>query len=170
MEYLRAKEAILTCLDGEIQSTALHYLSFLSANKMCLERGKGYWSDKQYWLVKYKGEYSCFLQICHPHEKENTWIVWSDDSGRPWYANPSLEPELKKTALENIVFCANCGGSCSPGKTQIIFDRTYHHVCRTTFRFTNPNSIAVSCLKELLLLRINDINRLHSQENGRDIP
>lgn len=82
--------------------------------------------------------------------------VWTDDSGSDWYSKCDLEDNIKNIAVRHIDNCDNCG-ACKGGTRKQIFGKEYDNVCRTTFRFINPNWDELKCLKELLLLRKKDI-------------
>lgn len=50
-------------LTGETQKNALEFTAYLRANEMLFVRGRGYWEDKLYWMIKYNDEYVCFILI-----------------------------------------------------------------------------------------------------------
>ena len=135
------------------QRNALEFVSFLRGNGMVFERGKGYWEDKFYWLIKFKEEYVCFLLIGGEETRDGSWAFWSDDSGSNWFEDFPLDESLKEIAWKNVDFCANCGGECSPGKGKVIFDRGFNNVCRTVFKFVNPDDGELACMKELVRMR-----------------
>ncbi|MDD4493462.1 MAG: hypothetical protein PHV32_03815 [Eubacteriales bacterium] len=156
MTEQNAEYYIAEILVGDAQKNALDFLAYLRANEMLFERGKGYWAGKLYWLIKYKDEYVCFILVNGGEDETEPegWVIWSDDSDSDWYANSHLDEHTKAIAWENIDFCANCG-SCSGGMRKTIFGREFDNVCRTTFRFNNPNVEALECLKELVEIRKN---------------
>ena len=151
-------DIINNLLIDDTQKNALDFINYLTANNMVFERGKGYWDDKYYWMIKYNSEYICFILVGGEDEKkDNSWIIWSDDSASNGYENYTLDERKKKIAYANVDFCGNCG-SCSGGTSKTIFGRTFDNVCRTTFRFDNPDSETVECVKKLIEIRINDIS------------
>jgi hypothetical protein len=145
-------------LIGDAQVNALDFVAYLRANDMQFERGIGYWADKYYWLIKYKDQYVCFLLLNGGEDETEPdgWVIWSDDSGSDWYSASLFDEHTKEIAWEHIDFCANCG-SCSGGTRKTIFGREFDDVCRTTFRFNNPNTEAVACMKKLVEIRKQDI-------------
>jgi len=143
-------------LNNDAQKNALNFVKYLRSNDMEFDRGKGYWEDKSYWMIKYKGKYVCFILIGGDEEKDSSWTIWSDDSGSVWFEGYSLNEYTKKIAHANIDFCGNCG-SCSGGTSKTIFGKIFDNVCRTTFRFDNPDYEAVACTKKLVEIRKNDI-------------
>lgn len=150
-------------LTGDARKNALELTAFLSENEMKFERGKGYWDDKRYFMIKYKDEYMCFIlingygSVRHRDEPEG-WIIWSDtsdSSDSQWYENTLLDEHTKEIACLNIDYCANCspGSPCYGGMCKTIFGKEYNGVCCTTFRFDNPNDKEVECVKKLLELK-----------------
>ena len=82
--------------------------------------------------------------------KRQPFTVWSDDSSSAWYKDFPLDETMKELAWKHVDFCENCGGSCSPGKSKIIFGREFHRVCRTTMRFINPDLMELACIKKMV--------------------
>ncbi|OGO91771.1 MAG: hypothetical protein A2Y17_13520 [Clostridiales bacterium GWF2_38_85] len=162
MPQQKIKSHIIDALTGDAQKNALEFFEYLTANEMLFEKGKGYWEDKHYWMIKYKDKYVCFILINGSEDKigdktePDGWIIWSDDSDSDWFADFPLDNHLKKIAWENVDVCANCG-SCSGGKNKTIFGKKFDNVCRTTFRFNNPSSPAMECLQKMVEIRKHDI-------------
>jgi ribosomal protein S18 acetylase RimI-like enzyme len=152
----RVEAAIFAVLTNDTQKNALDFTNYLRLNDMAFEHGKGYWEDKHYWMIKHEGEYVCFILIGGNEGKSDSWTIWSDDSGSKWFADFPLDEHTKKTAYTNVDFCGNCG-SCNGGTTKTIFGKTFDNVCLTTFKFDNPDSEAVECMKKLTGIRKNDI-------------
>jgi hypothetical protein len=132
---------------------------------MQFERGGGYWKDKLYWCVNYKGESVCYILIYSTASAEDSkepWVVWSDDSGSDWFANSQLDEQSKEFAWGNVDICGNtvvaCGG-CMGRKRKQIFGKEFDTVCGITFRFNNPNAEAVECLMKLAELRKADVDK-----------
>ena len=133
---------------------------------MQFERGKNYWDDKRYWMIKYQGEETCYVlvngfgSVKHEDELEG-WTIWlnTDDNDAVWYRDFPLEEELKKIAYINVDICGKCapGSPCCGGYRKMIFGKEFDNVCRCTFRFDNPNAEAMECAKKLVELRKNDI-------------
>lgn len=164
MSVITIENHIYEVLTGDTQRLALDFVAYLQAQDVTLERGTGYWADKRYWMVKYNGKYICFILLngygsaAHKDEPEG-WIIWlydTDSRHSQWYATAPLYDKTKEAAWRNIDFCANCG-SCSGGTRKTIFGKEFDNVCRTTFRFDNPDAEAVECAKKLAKLRINSI-------------
>jgi ribosomal-protein-alanine N-acetyltransferase len=128
---------------------------FLRANDTMFERGKGYWEDKNYWMIKANSEFVCFILIGGDNGKEDSWTIWSDDSGSVWFEDFLLDDKTKEIAHANLDFCGNCG-SCSGGTSKKIFGKPFENVCRTVFKFDNPSDEAVECAKMLVEVRINE--------------
>ncbi len=156
-----ANDILTACetLTIEVKHNVLSFINFLVVNDMIFEKCGGYWENQNYYFVKYKNEYVCFILIngSGTEEKFAPFTVWSDDSGSKWYENVDLDDKVKSIAWENVDICEYCG-SCSGGKSKLIFGKEFENVCRTTFRFVNPNENEFECLKKLIQLRKNDIN------------
>lgn len=146
-------------LAGDAHPLALDFVAHLRMHGMQFERGTGYWADKRYWHVKYRGKYVCFIlvngygNIRHKDEPEG-WFIWSDASDEDWFSGGSIDESLKDIAWAHVDICGNCGGCESRGKSKTIFGKDFDNVCRTVFRFDNPNADAVECMKKLVELRI----------------
>ncbi len=142
------------------QKNVLDFVNYLKANEMQFERGKGYWEDKLYWIIKYKDEYVCFILIngFGSEEKFAPWTIWTDDSDSRCFSDFPLDESSKEFAWKNIDFCGNCGGCDNPGGSRkTIFGKEFDNVCITTMRFINPDTIEVECVKNLVKIRKNDI-------------
>jgi hypothetical protein len=153
---------IAEVLAGDAQHNALEFVAYLRASEMQFERGKGYWEGKLYWMIKYKDEYVCFILINGSEDKTEPegLTIWSDDSDSNCFEDFPLEEQLKKVAWKNVDICGNCGGCGKPGGTRkTIFGREFNNVCRTTMRFTDPDTDALECIKKMVEIRKNDILR-----------
>ena len=152
------EQNIVEILSGDAQKNALEFVAYLRANEMLFERGKGYWEDKYYWMIKYKNEYVCFILIngCEDKTEPEGWIIWSDESEN-WFAAFPLDEYMKEIAWKNVDFCGNCGGDCNPGTHKTIFGKEFYNVCRTTMKFMNPDAEAMKCVKKIVEIRKNDI-------------
>lgn len=142
------------------KALASDFADFLSANKMSIEKAGGYWENQQYFYVKYRGEFVCYILINGKDDEAKFYpfTVWSDDSNSDWYCNIDLAEHTKSIAIKHIDICEHCG-ACAGGTKKQIFGNWYDNVCRTTFRFVNPSIDELKCLKKLVLLRKNDIDK-----------
>ena len=151
-------------LKGDAQENALAFAAFMRANGMRLERTRdGYWGDKPYWLVKYKGELVCSVFVhgspaIYEDEPEG-WLIWTDSSGSKWYEDAPLDGRMKEIAWQHVDTCGGCNpdGPCFGGHRKTVFGKEFEHVCITVMLFINPDAEALECLKKLLELRQNDI-------------
>ncbi|MDR0326498.1 MAG: hypothetical protein LBI19_10465 [Oscillospiraceae bacterium] len=162
MHGQRIEDIIGEVLMGDAQRNAFEFVAYLKASEMQFEREKGYWEDKFYWTVCYKGEIVCTVLIGTTEHSAEPWVVWSDSSGSKWYENSPLPEHLKEIAWENVDICGGgdvCGGYCGNprGICKKIFGRDFNNVCLTVFKFDNPNASAVECLKNMADIRKNDI-------------
>jgi len=146
-------------LAGEAQRNALNFTAYLRADNLLFERCLyGFWEDKLFWAVKYKGETVC--QIFINGYEEGHWVVWSDDSNTNPFSDFPLDEQTKEIAWKNIDFCES-GGCCNDnmGKRKVIFGKEFDNVCIAILRFNNPNAEAVECLKKMVQIRKTDILR-----------
>jgi hypothetical protein len=150
---------IIEILAGDARENALEFTSYLRASEMQFERGKGYWKNQRYWMIKYKNEYVCFILIngSGAEEASGPLTIWSDDSGSNWFENYPLNEYMKEIAWKNVDICGKCGGCTVQGTHKTIFGKEFDNVCRTTFRFVNPDARTLACVKKLVELRKNDI-------------
>lgn len=152
-----AESIIIT--DKQLDRIAIDFISFLADNGMTFERAGGYWGNQSYWYVKYKDQFVCYILFngTGDEEKFSPLTIWTDDSNSNWYSNVELEESAKNIAVNHIDICEKCG-ACKGGTDKQIFCEKYSNVCRTAFRFINPDSEELDCLKKLILLRKNDID------------
>ena len=151
---------IVEILTGDEQKNALEFAAYLRASEMLFERGKGYWEDKLYWLIKHKTEYICFILINGSEDKSEPegWTIWSDDSGSNCFEGFPLDEHMKEVAWKHVDVCGNCGGCSNPrGTRKMIFGKEFNNVCRTTMRFTNPDVETLEFMKKMVEIRKNDI-------------
>ena len=162
MSEKRIDDFINELLIGDAQRNALEFVTYLRTNEMQFKKEKGYWEDKCYWGISYKGKYVCSVLI-NNYEKTDpeSWTVWSDSSGSKWYEDSLLDEHLKETAWDNVDICGDVGecGYCghSGGISKKIFGKDFYNVCLTVFRFNNPNASTVECIIKLLEIRKSDI-------------
>lgn len=93
---------IIKPLTPELAADYFDFFEYLLGCDLQFERGKGYWADKLYWMIKYKGEYICFILI--NDGKDNTepdgWVIWLDGGGSDWLADNSPDEHLKEILRE----------------------------------------------------------------------
>ena len=145
-------------LTGSHEQNALDFAAYLRESDMVFVRGNGYWQGKLYWYIKYKNEYVCYILIGSEEKPgPGPWVVWSDDSGSECYENFPLDEYTKNILWKNIDFCGN-GGCCNEqGMRKTIFGKEFNNVCRTTFKFINPDKGSLECMKKLVKIRKDDI-------------
>lgn len=143
---------------GAAQKNLLAFLAFLKANEMRFERGKGYWENQFYWMIRYKGESVCFILIngTGAEAKFAPLTIWSDDSGSNWFEDFPLDEHMKEIAWKNADFCESCG-SCGGGTPKTLFGKKFDNICRTTMRFINPDAETLAFVKKMIGIRKADI-------------
>lgn len=164
-ELKRIKEQVsnaesIIISDKQLDKIAIDFISFLADNGMTFERAGGYWKNQSYWYIKYNDEFVCYILFNGVGDEVRfaPLTIWTDDSNSAWYRDCELENSIKDIAVRHIDICEKCG-ACSGGTNKNIFGKQYANVCRTTFRFVNPNWEELKCLKKLILLRKNNIDR-----------
>ncbi|MDE6020020.1 MAG: hypothetical protein K2H01_03340 [Ruminococcus sp.] len=159
-----SKETIYNYIDdienGDTRTLALDFIDFLLYNEMSFEKVGGYWKNQQYFCVKYRNEFVCYILLNGKDDEAefHPLTVWSDDSNSNWYCYANLDDNTKSIVIKHIDICENCG-ACAGGTKKQILGKQYNNICRTTFRFVNPNIAELECIKKLVLLRKIDIDR-----------
>lgn len=143
-------------LTGDMQKNALKFFSYLIASDMLLERSKGYWADKLYWMVKYEDEYVCFILLNGSEDKaeHEGWTIWTDDSGSDCFVDFTPDESMKEIVWNHIDTCARCGGCKHPGGSRkILFGKAFENVCVTAMKFINSDADTLACVKKLVEIR-----------------
>ena len=154
------ERAVKANLRGDNLENALGFTAFLRANKMQFVRGKGYWQDKLYFLVKYKNDFVCFILIGaeYPGEAPDRWIIWADNSGSNCFEDFPLDERMKEIAWANVDTCGSCG-YCGGGTRKTLFGKAFDRVCITPMSFLNPDAETMGFVKKMVAIRKNDILR-----------
>ena len=159
MSEQRIEDFIVKILSGGEKKNAIDFVEFLRANNMQFERSTtNYWADKLYWYVKFQDEFVGFILVngyCSVGDETEPegWIFWSDNYNSDLFADFSPDEHTKEIAWKHVDF-GNCGG----GITVKLFGKEFAPVCNgTTFRFNNPNSEELDCVKKLVEIRKSDI-------------
>lgn len=63
MNEYKIEDAIAEFFTGAMQVQLLNLIRYLKSNDMVFERGKGYWENQLYYMVKFNDEYVCFILI-----------------------------------------------------------------------------------------------------------
>ena len=161
MSERKMEHYIEKILAGEARQNALDFVAYLRANDTKFERSTtNYWADKLYWYVKFQDEFIGFILIngygsVGDETEPEGWIFWSDNYNSKLFTDFPLDENTKKIAFEHIDF-----GTCGGGITVKLFGKEFAPVCNgTTFRFDNPDSEAIDCMKKLVEIRKNDIRK-----------
>lgn len=152
MSELNIRDYICRELSSGMQEIAIEFVSYLENNNMTFIKDNGaYWKDKIYYWVKFNEKCVCFIEIKGGRDT-NQWTVWSDDMGFECLA----DSEVKEIAWEHINHCKQCG-SCSGGKSKMVFGKVFDDICGCTFRIDNPTSEDLPFMKEMVEIRIKEI-------------
>jgi hypothetical protein len=162
MAKQRIENVINDVLKDDAKKLALEFVAYLQANEIPIDESENYWD------IKYKDKSVCFIWIDGSNQKPGPWTIWSDQEPGTWVTwvegekadsckDFSVNEDIKTIAWENVNFCENCGGDCSPGKQKTILGKAFENVCSSAIAFTNPNAGMVKCAKEMVRMRKNDI-------------
>ena len=161
MSEQKIEKHIFKILSGEAQKNALDFVAFLRANDMQFERSTtNYWADKLYWYVKFQDEFVGFILIngygaVGDETEPEGWVFWSDNYNSDLFADFPLDEQTKEIAWNHVDF-----GTCGGGITVKLFGKEFAPVCNgTTFRFDNPNTAELECVKKLVEIRKTDIQK-----------
>lgn len=159
-ECEKIKSIVNDTFDFKLKNNAFDFIDFLNKNSVSFERIYGYWKNQNYWIVKYKNECLCYILINGTGDEKQfaPLTIWTDDSNSDWYEKAALSDELKLIAWNNVDYCVNCG-SCSGGKTKLIFGKEFKNVCRTAMIFTNPDKLEFDLIKKLICFRKSDVEK-----------
>jgi hypothetical protein len=156
----KTNEYLGGALTGDARKNATNFFEYLIKSEIQLERGKGYWEDKRYWMAKFKGEYVCFILINGGEDITESmgWVIWLDGGGENWADNSVLDERTIEIAWRHVDICGNCGGCKSPGGSRkMIFGKEFDNVCITAIRFDNPDAETTACVKELVAFKKSEI-------------
>lgn len=158
MDKQEIEDIILDTFTGEEQKNLLAFVGFLRASGMDFERGGGYWSEQQYYMVRYQGQSVCYLLLNGTGDEASLspLTIWTDDSGSRWLERPCPDQEVRERAWSHVDHCAHCG-SCRGGTCKVIFGREFRDVCRTTLRFVRPDARTLASIQRLVAMRREDI-------------
>ena len=162
MPEQQIEKLIREVLSEEAQANALTFVACLKEHEMLFERGGGYWEDKFYWMIRYKGEYVCFILLNSSDNKDESagWTIWSDDSGSGGLADFPLDEHMNEIIWKNVDVCGHCGGCKNiGGRRRTILGRDFDNVCITALKFVNPDAVAVECAKKVAEIRKDEILR-----------
>ena len=128
-------------LSGEMLINALDLMSFLNENNMTF-------ADS---AVNYQDKVMCYMHIDNSSEEPGPWTIWTEGD----YSNDdtTIDEDMKEVAWSSVNVCGSCGGDCSPGKTKIIFGKSFNNVCNAVMAFYCPDANTLKCVKQLLLMR-----------------
>ena len=158
----KIEDAINELLKEETHKTASDFINFLRANEIPIEESENYWE------VKYNGQTLCYIFINGLDDLPGPWTIWSDQVPGTWatwpcdnhsgeYIDFPIDEHIREIAWNNVNFCGDCGGNCSPGRRKVILGREFDKVCNSAMAFTNPNMETLVCAKKMVEIRKNDI-------------
>lgn len=158
MHDLEIEKMVKNTFDNIKKEMVLDFIYFLKENEMEFERGKGYWKNQYYYMVKYKDNYVCFILLNGTGDEQSCrpLTIWSDDSGSKWYEDFPLSKQESELVWKHVDYCVNCG-ACAGGRNKRILGKDFDNVCRTTLRFINPDKEVLNLIKKLVTIRKNDI-------------
>ena len=150
------EQVIKKSLTGDARRNALELSAFMDANDVsCIRVTDGYWEDKIYVVCIYNDQVVCNISI-NEHE-DNSWYVTGDDDGDNWHENVSVDDAEK--AYKYVAVCENvqrCYDGCTRS-SKTIFGKEFDSVCLIVMKFTNPDTMALVCMKAVFEARIKYI-------------
>ena len=139
---------------GDTLENALDFAEYLRTNEMTY--------NGEY-EIHYRDKLLCYIDT--PNEKSHSWRVWTVGDYSCEYEGFPIDEHTKEIAWANVVYCGNCD-DCDrdPGKTEVIFGKEFIGVCNGTdnlaMRFNNPDAGTLECVKKMVEMRKNFIDRL----------
>ena len=144
-------------LSGEYLNAALQFTAYLAESRLQLKKDQSvFWREKQYYHVTHRDAFVCYLSIADPDDPEHAWTVFSVNS--PSYATAEVPDDLREIAWQYMDLCRYCG-SCGGGRPRTVFGRRFDEVCGCTFRVDNAGTADLPFLREMIRLRVQDIDQ-----------
>lgn len=175
MSEKRMEDVIMDVLKDDAQRSALDLAAYLRAGEIATSETGGMWE------ATFEDKPVCYLFINGLDQKPGPWTIWSDQEPGTWIfwsdaeesggqSNVIVDGRIRELAWENVNFCANCGGTCAPGKSKTVLGREFDNLCGSAIAFTNPDTDALECAKNMIDARKRDIleniQRAHESTPG----
>ena len=154
-------------LDGERKKTALDFVAYMRGNKL-----KPVWTLTNTWKAMYKGKNLYHILLRNDEWKEteqrwgkNAWLVKLYIFHTDKYYDQIMSEELQNFIWDNIKYCTNCGGKCTPGHDAVILGKQIKGQCNVyplVWAF-DPNEAAIESIKRLLELEMQARNEQAKQ-------
>jgi hypothetical protein len=145
MSIERIENNIKEFFEGDMLKNALGFLVFLKANGMV--------AGGEHGEVTFENKCICYMHIGNGQTKPAPWTIWTEGDYSREYDSCPIDEDIKKIAWDNINYCANCGGVCSPGKQKIVFGKEFNNVCSADMAFYVPDAESLECVEKLLGMR-----------------
>lgn len=144
MAESRLEDAFRAFLTGDTLRNALDFAAFAGANGMAYDGA---------YEICYEGRLVCYIDT--PRDDWRVWRVWTVGDFSHEVEGFPIDARTKEIAWANVLKCGNCEDvSCDPGKTEVVFGRTFTNVCNgvggLAMRFESPNAEALACAKMLV--------------------
>ena len=150
-------------LSGDRLDAARQFSEFLEESELEIKKDQSlFWREKQYYHVTYRDSFVCYLSIADPDDAGCDWTVFSVNS--PSYASADVSEDLRGVAWRHVDLCRYCG-SCGGGRPRTVFGRRFDEVCGCTFRVDNAGTAELPFLREMVRLRMQDIDQKAMQAN-----
>ena len=148
---LRIEDVTLEVLSGEVQQTALDFISYLRKNSI-----NPAWLATNAWKITYKTFTVCFIRLHGAAEnygiEEGAWQVIPLIGE---HETDDLPDDLREIVWANIKVCANCGKCALKLKT--VFGKKFDYACEKCIVFNSPEEVEIHCIKKLIELRRSQI-------------
>ena len=146
------EDVINEALTGEYQKNALDLMAWLRENKF-----NPLQSSKTTWKISAKSCVVCYFRFDFNAGAIQIQPIISE------YKNDSLTDNLKQIALTNKVHGRYCGERCHGSQCsymlKTLFGEKNSDSCGQSIVFTNPNADENECIKELIRIRKNVIQK-----------
>jgi len=151
MSEKRIEDVFNEVLTGDVLKNALDFIEFLKTN-MIIQKGQH--------EMHYNGECVCYIDT---RNESHAWLVWTAGDYSKEHADFPIDQQTKEIAWAKANKCGNCEGvDCSPGKTKVIFGKTFTNICsgaHVDMCFYNPDAEALEGLKKLVRMRKHIISK-----------
>ena len=155
------EDAIKKCLSEESQRSVLAFLNYCKLNKISYA-----WSSTNKWYLKAKGKRIGIIWIGEKYLgkviSDKDWYIGIGYVQLFPYDDFVIKESLQSGIVEKLVYCSkykrNCGASCSPGETKIIFNYEYRNLCagmwildnNTCISYKNPDYEMLNKVKRII--------------------
>ena len=155
MSEITINKIINEKLTGDAQRNALELADFLQENEFELEANDDSFGG---WAVGgVVGNSIGFLLINGEPECPGPWTLWFNTCD--FEDTDQITGEIKETVWQNISPCGKChqGWETCGNGDRTIFGKEFKRLCHSPLMFTNPDSETLAIIKQLLMIKKEEI-------------